>query len=98
MEESLKKNRISYRREYLISDGNKVDFLIDDKIILDIKSKGFISKEDYFQMQRYLWSSGKELGLIVNFRNSYLKPKRVLNTKIFSDNSDEDLNYSDRIK
>lgn len=83
LEELLKDSRISYKREYEITSGNKVDFLIEDKIILDLKAKKFILKDDYFQMQRYLQSSGKELGLIVNFRSVYLKPKRVLNTKLF---------------
>lgn len=83
LEEALKKNGITYKREYEIAAGNKVDFLINDEIILDVKAKKFILKDDYFQMQRYLQSSGKELGLIINFRNVYLKPKRVLNTKLF---------------
>ncbi len=83
LKELLDVDGMVYEREYEISPGNKVDFLIDDKIILDIKAKKFILKEDYFQMQRYLQSSGKELGLIVNFRSVYLKPKRVLNIKLF---------------
>ena len=44
-------------------------------------------------MQRYLTTYKKKLGIIVNFRQKYLKPKRVLNSKfkvrvIYSDNSD----------
>ena len=31
-----------------------LDFLIFDKIILEIKAKDFITKEDYYQMKRYL--------------------------------------------
>ncbi len=58
---------------------NKVDFLIENKILLDIKAKKFITKEDYFQMQRYLKCSKLQLGLIVNFRNTYVKPQRVIN-------------------
>ena len=58
---------------------NIPDFIIDNKIILDIKAKRIISKEDYFQMKRYLSASGKNLGLIVNFRQKYISPKRVVN-------------------
>jgi GxxExxY protein len=101
LEQFLKGNSIFYKREYDLGNldpknlkGNKVDFLIENKIILEIKAKKFITKEDYNQMQRYLQNSGLELGMIVNFRNTYLKPKRVLNTKIYSDNSDVN---SDRI-
>lgn len=57
---------------------NKVDFLIEDKILLDLKARSVVSKEDYYQMNRYLEASGCDLGLIVNFRNKYLKPIRVI--------------------
>lgn len=99
----LKEEKIGYKREYQLHNldlsqikGNKVDFLIEDKILLDLKAKKFITKEDYNQMQRYLQASNIELGLIVNFRNTYLKPKRILNTKLYSDNSDANSEYSDR--
>ena len=85
-ENLLSQAKINYKREFEIKNfnsnspgGNKVDFLIDDKIIIDLKAKNFIKKEDYFQMQRYLKAANLELGLIVNFRSSHLKPKRVLN-------------------
>ena len=86
--------QIEHKREFKISEidpiaqGNIVDFLIEKKVILEIKAKSFIIKEDYYQMQRYLQSVNLELGLIVNFRQYYLKPKRVLNPKFRSDHSD----------
>jgi len=103
----LDENGISYRREYEIVNfkqdslqGNRVDFLVYGKIVVDIKAKKFVTKDDYFQMQRYLQCSNLQLGLIVNFRNTYLKPKRILNTKLYSDNSDvpqqRDSDHSDR--
>jgi GxxExxY protein len=79
VEEKLRELKIPYEREYRIDKaGNTVDFLIDNKLILELKAKRFIFKEDLYQMQRYLQSSGKKLGLIVNFRNRYLKPWRVV--------------------
>ena len=60
-------------------EGNIVDFIIDGKILIDLKAKRFITKEDYYQMLRYLKSSGLKLGLVVNFRGTYLKPKRIIN-------------------
>ena len=79
IEEKLKGAGISYSREYQISKtGNQVDFLIDDKIILEIKVKRLMGKEDFYQLQRYLQFSGKKLGLLVNFRNRYLKPVRIV--------------------
>ncbi len=58
---------------------NIPDFTIQKTIILDFKAKRIISKDDYYQMRRYLTAFNKELGLIVNFREYYLSPKRVLN-------------------
>ncbi len=92
LEVLLKEKKIPFEREISLNDGeiqgNIADFLINDKVILDLKAKKFITKEDYNQMQRYLQGKNLELGLIVNFRSTYLKPKRILNTKIYSDHSD----------
>ena len=57
---------------------NKVDFAINNTLLVDIKAKSIVTKEDYYQMNRYLDASGFNLGLIVNFRNKYLKPIRVI--------------------
>lgn len=86
-ENLLKENHINYSREKSLERSfigekdrrNITDFIIEDKIVVDFKSKDFITKEDYFQMQRYLKSCGKRLGLIVNFRQQHLYPKRILN-------------------
>lgn len=54
MEELLKASHIKYKRELelkkIVSSspkGNIVDFIIDDKIIIDLKAKNFITKDDY---------------------------------------------------
>jgi len=59
--------------------GNIVDFMIDEVILVDLKAKKFITKDDYYQMLRYLQASNLKLGLLINFRNSHLKPKRTIN-------------------
>lgn len=75
----LKENNISYKRELRVGDsGNIIDFLIDEKIIIEFKSKPFLLKDDYFQTQRYLQSLNLQLGILVNFRTRYLQPKRIL--------------------
>lgn len=71
--------KIPYRREYkVVGTGNIVDFVIDDKIVIEVKAKPLILKEDYYQTQRYLQILDKKLGLIINFRSRYLKPLRIL--------------------
>lgn len=82
VEQHFEEKGVSYKREFSLAGdakGNRVDFLVDGKIIVDIKAKKMITKEDYYQMMRYLRSGGLKLGLIVNFRNTYLKAIRVLN-------------------
>lgn len=88
-EKILKDENIQYYREVELNkifenisqNGNIPDFVIERKIIIDFKAKKFITKEDYFQMLRYLDIANLPLGLIVNFRLTYLKPKRVVNSK-----------------
>jgi len=84
LEAKLKERGIKYEREKLIPtqekrSADRVDFYIEDKILIDIKYKKFITKEDYYQMTNYLKALDLKLGLIVNFWNTYLKPKRVIN-------------------
>jgi GxxExxY protein len=87
IEQALNDQKIKYQREFALPasfDGEKarrniVDFIIEDSIILDLKVKPLVTKEDYFQMKRYLQSAKKQLGLIVNFRQMHLYPKRILN-------------------
>lgn len=86
-EKLLINEKIKYQREYKFMDnkhGEKIarcvcDFIIDDKIILEFKAKSFITSEDYMQVKRYLITLNFQLGIIVNFRQYRLSPKRVLN-------------------
>jgi len=97
LENLLKADGLEFQREYDIKKleaaspkGNRVDFLVSKVIIVDLKAKPFITKEDYFQMRRYLQASNLELGIIVNFRVYKLAPKRVLNSS-YSDHTDKNL-------
>ena len=78
----FKEEGIKFKREVSVSNlGNRIDFLLEDKIILELKSKLRIGKSDYYQVQRYLHTTNIKLGLLVNFRRRYLQPKRILRTK-----------------
>ena len=88
LEELLKENKIEHEREKEILipfgnkkiGGNKVDFLVDNKILVDTKAKKYITKEDYLQMQRYLRAANLKLGMIVNFKSQSVEIKRVINS------------------
>ena len=88
IELELKQENLPYEREklLLIILGNKkmqnrLDFVIDNKIILEIKAKSILEKEDYYQLLNYLNMLNIKLGIIVNFRRRYLNPKRILNSR-----------------
>ena len=78
---------MAYKRERVLPESfigeksgrNKIDFIIDNKILLEIKAKKFFEKTDYFQAMRYLTSFNKRLCIVVNFHQKHLTPKRILN-------------------
>jgi GxxExxY protein len=85
----LKEKLIRYKRELslksnndLIKDNsNRVDFLLEDKIVIEVKAKRFMGRDEYNQTQRYLQMLNLKLGIIVNFHQRYLVPKRIINSK-----------------
>lgn len=56
-----------------------MDFLIDNKIILEIKKSDRFSKLEIAQVHGYLKATGKRLGMIVHFTREGVKFKRILN-------------------
>jgi len=54
-EEKLKELEISFKREISISDsGNIIDFIVDDKIVIELKSVRVLTRDYYRQIQNYL--------------------------------------------
>lgn len=56
------------------------DFLIEDKIILEIKVGQYFKKSNLEQVIDYLKTSNLKLGIIANFTREGVKSYRVLNT------------------
>lgn len=87
IENQLKIIKLNYKRELILPESfagefkgrNKIDFLVKSLIILELKAKKIITKEDYYQTRRYLSILNKRLGILVNFRAAYIHPKRILN-------------------
>ncbi len=89
-EYELRSKGIEYEREkeFTVAYKNIIlphkfysDFVIDDRVILEVKSKSGIIDEHYAQVLNYLAVSKLQLGLILNFHNSSLQYKRVVLTK-----------------
>jgi GxxExxY protein len=56
-----------------------LDFLVFDKIALEIKQKNFISGKDIKQLYRYLKAMNLRLGVIVTFTHEQVRYKRIVN-------------------
>ena len=89
-EAKLKSAQLAYEREKDLKfdlgeiqiGGNRVDFVVQDKIAVDLKTKKYITREDFKQMLRYLKSGKYKLGLIINFNTPKVKIQRIVNSDI----------------
>lgn len=61
--------------------GFRVDLLVEEKVIVEVKSVETLLDVHYKQLLTYLKLSGKKLGLLINFNCSSLKNsiKRIVN-------------------
>ncbi len=87
LEIELKSNGVPFRKEVkfdiiykgeLLKHHYFADFIIDDKIILELKAVEKISSGHIKQTLNYLAASKMKLGLIVNFGEDSFTYKRVL--------------------
>lgn len=87
LEQKFKDVGLKYEREFRIGDsGNIVDFVIgsDKEILLELKTTRVVVRGHFRQIQNYLQSTGIDLGIIINFGDKYLRPKRVLRISTYS--------------
>lgn len=54
----------------------KVDILVDDSVIVELKSVRQLSRSHEVQLVNYLCATGKDLGLIINFGEKKVEVKR----------------------
>ena len=87
LEYEFRKNNIPFEREkeYVVNYKDIIlphkfyaDFVVFDKIILEVKGMTGIADEHIAQTLNYLKVSGCKLGLIVNFGELSLQYKRVV--------------------
>jgi GxxExxY protein len=57
------------------------DFVVFDKIIVEVKCKKGIVEDHYTQVLNYLAISKLEVGLLFNFHEKSLEYKRIISTK-----------------
>lgn len=78
--EQEKQVKLTYEDEKI---GNYfLDFVIDGKIVLEVKAVPFIRKDWTNQLVAYLVSTDLPLGIIANFRTPKLTYKRIVNPRL----------------
>ena len=83
----LERDKINFQREiyFPIKIENKVikkyyfDFLVDDKIVIELKATDINFKQACTQLFRYLKASNLKLGLIYRFTKNGVRIKRIPN-------------------
>ncbi|WP_418264850.1 GxxExxY protein [Flavobacterium faecale] len=87
LEYEFDKNEIDYKREVKYNIEYKeiilptyyfADFVLFDKIILEIKAIQLLSSSEIKQTLNYLAASKNKIGLLVNFGEDSLKYKRII--------------------
>jgi len=83
----FRQNKIPYEREkeynvmfknVLLPHKFYADFVVYDKIILEVKSTAGLVEEHIVRTLNYLKTSGNKLGLLVNFGRMQLEFKRLV--------------------
>lgn len=59
----------------------RVDFLVEDKIVVELKAISELTDKELNQSLNYLENHRKEIGLLINFGAKSLQFKRVINSK-----------------
>lgn len=82
----FKKTGLNFRNQAVIKvqyedlevGSQRVDFIVEEEIIVDVKSASKIIELFEHQLLSYLKTSGKRVGLILNFGGKSLEIKRVV--------------------
>jgi len=90
IERGLQVKGLKYEREKVLPINfigeracrNRLDFLVDDAVVIEVKTVPILPKNVYQQCMRYLVSSNKDLLLLVNFYPKNLFIKRILNPNL----------------
>jgi GxxExxY protein len=60
---------------------NYLDLVVDEKIIIEIKSVKFLDNVHRFQVLKYLAATDYQIALLINFGQESLKYERIIPTK-----------------
>lgn len=89
----FQEQNINYKHEFSVPvyyqkkevGKRRVDFIVEKKVLVELKAISELSNTDYNQILNYLTAYEMEIGLLINFGESSLKFKRFINSKILVD-------------
>lgn len=89
LEIKLKELGIPFRKELCVplkfsgQDIGKyfIDFLVNNKVVVELKVVPNFSPIDFKQVSAYLKSNGLKLGILLNFKGSVVTYRRILNSE-----------------
>ena len=72
---------VIYRDKIITDDGFRIDILVEDTLVVELKSVELVKSVHKKQLLTYLRLSGKQLGLLINFNETLLKDgiTRIIN-------------------
>lgn len=87
IEKELNTNNLSFKRETPVKleyDGQSIgsyflDFVVEDLLILEVKAQQHYSPKFFKQALSYLKQTNLPLAIIVNFRGTKIRYKRIIN-------------------
>jgi GxxExxY protein len=88
----LEKSKLNFKREIeqpvhyhdTVVGTRIVDFLIEDKILVELKATSELNDNHFSQILNYLTAYNLEIGLLINFGEKSLKFKRFINSKFMN--------------
>lgn len=68
-------------KEVKLKVGYRIDLLVENKLLIEVKSVDTLAPVHFSQLLTYLRLSDKRLGLLINFNSKYLKDSihRIVN-------------------
>lgn len=64
---------VTYKRHEISDDAFRIDLLVEDSVVVELKSVEEIKPVHKKQLLTYLRLTGKQLGLLINFNEALLK-------------------------
>ena len=88
LEEKLTLKKISYKKEFPIEiksidtgkklGSHRLDFVVDEKVVVEMKAIKFTPQKLEQQLYSYLKNSSYQVGLMINFGSSKLFVRRIV--------------------